>query len=230
MSVPLNPRRAARPTSRTTVASAAAVAVTLGLAAACWVLAIWQMSGMNMGVATRVGSFALFAAVWVPMMAAMMLPGAVPAVLRRAQGTARVTSVLAFIASYLTVWALAGLVVYALDRPHGTTAAGVIVIAAGCYELTPVKRRFRRRCHETSGSGWSYALSCVGSSAGLMLAWIALGVMSMLWMSVVAVVVIAQKFVLARTAIDVPLALAIIAFGVVIVAAPAAIPSLMPSM
>ena len=126
------------------------------------------------------------------------------------------TTVLAFIASYLTVWALAGIAVYALYRPHGTAVAGAIVIAAGVYELTPVKVRFRRRCHESQGSGWAYALSCVGSSAGLMLAWIALGVMSLLWMSLVAVLVIAQKFLPARAALDVPLALAIIAFGVLI--------------
>src|SRR5579859_1286704 len=61
------------------------LAATLGLAAACWVITVWQMRGMDMGVATRLGSFALFIAVWVAMMAAMMLPGAVPAVLRRAQ-------------------------------------------------------------------------------------------------------------------------------------------------
>jgi predicted metal-binding membrane protein len=217
-------RQAVRP------ATAVGLAATLGLAAACWVLAVWQMSGMNMGVGTSLGSFVLFAALWVPMMAAMMLPGAVPAVLRRAQGTARVTSVLAFTAAYLAVWALAGIVVYVLYQPHGTAAAGALVIAAGVYELTPAKRYFRRRCHESTGSGWAYALSCVGSSAGLMVVWIALGVMSLLWMSVVAAVVIAQKFLPARAALDVPLALVIIAFGVWIVAAPSAVPWLMPSM
>jgi hypothetical protein len=35
-----------------------------------------QMNGMDMGVATRLGSFASFVALRVPMMAAMMLPGA----------------------------------------------------------------------------------------------------------------------------------------------------------
>jgi predicted metal-binding membrane protein len=36
------------------------------------------MNGMDMRVATRIGSFASFVALWVPMMAAMMLPGAGP--------------------------------------------------------------------------------------------------------------------------------------------------------
>ena len=67
------------------MATAAALAVTLGLAAASWVVTVRQMNGMGMGVATRLGSFAFFAALWVPMMAAMMLPGAAPAVVRHAR-------------------------------------------------------------------------------------------------------------------------------------------------
>jgi hypothetical protein len=50
-------------TRGTAAATAAALAGTLGLAAACWVIAVWQMHGMDMGVATRLGSFASFIAV-----------------------------------------------------------------------------------------------------------------------------------------------------------------------
>src|SRR5712691_1634229 len=57
-------------------ATAAALTVTLGLAAASWVAAAWLMTGMDMGPATRLGSFGFFITVWVVMMAAMMLPGA----------------------------------------------------------------------------------------------------------------------------------------------------------
>ena len=66
-----------------TAATAAAVTLTLGIAAASWVVAVRQMNGMDMGVATQLGSFAFFAVLWVAMMAAMMLPGAAPAVSRR---------------------------------------------------------------------------------------------------------------------------------------------------
>ena len=38
-------------------AAAAALAATLGLAAVCWVISVWQMTGMNMGTATALGSF-----------------------------------------------------------------------------------------------------------------------------------------------------------------------------
>jgi predicted metal-binding membrane protein len=37
------------------------------------------MNGMDMGTATQLGSFGSFIAVWVVMMAAMMLPTATPA-------------------------------------------------------------------------------------------------------------------------------------------------------
>ena len=127
------------------------LAATLALAAACWAAAAWLMGGMDMGVATRPGSFGFFAAVWVTMMAAMMLPGAAPAVARRA-------------------------------RIIGTVMAMLV----------------------------------------------ALDVMSLFWMSVVAVLASAQKLLPAKAAIDVPLALAIVGLGFVIVFVPSLVPGLTP--
>ena len=162
-------------TRATPAATAAALAGTLGLAAACWVIAIWQMNGMDMGTATPLGSFGTFIAVWAAMMAAMMLPGAAPAVLRRAQAGG-MRAVPLFAGAYLAVWALAGVAVYAAYRPHGTLAAGAVVIAAAIYEVTPLKRHFRRRCREAPGSGFKFGLCCAGSSAGLMAMLVALAV------------------------------------------------------
>ena len=53
-------------------------------------------------MATRVGPFGVFLAVWAAMMAAMMLPGAAPAVIRRVQAGG-VHAVPVFIGSYLAV-------------------------------------------------------------------------------------------------------------------------------
>jgi predicted metal-binding membrane protein len=216
----------------TTFAAArtAAMAATLGLAAASWAIAVWQMHGMDMGVGTRLGSFASFIAVWVVMMAAMMLPAAAPAVLRRAQATGGVRAVPLFIGSYLAVWALVGVAVYALYRPHGSVAAGIVVIAAGVYEFTPLKRHLRRRCRERVRSGFQFGLCCAGSSIGLMAMLVALGVMSVTWMSVIAVLVLVQKLLPAKAAIDLPLALAIAGFGVLIVITPSLVPGLSPPM
>jgi len=217
-------------TSARTAATAAALTATLGLAASSWVVAVPRMNGMDMGVATELGSFAFFVALWVSMMAAMMLPGAVPAVLRRVHAGGRVGAVPLFVGSYLAVWTLVGVAVYAVYRPHGSVAAGAVAIAAGVYEFTPLKRHFRRRCRERVRSGFEFGLYCVGSSIGLMLMLVALGVMSVTWMSVIAVLVLAQKLLPPTAAIDVPLGLAIVGLGILIVIAPSSVPGLTPPM
>jgi predicted metal-binding membrane protein len=216
-------------TSARTAATAAAL-TTLALAAASWVVAVRQMNGMDMGVATELGSFAFFAALWVSMMAAMMLPGAAPAVSRHTHASGRVRAVPLFVGSYLAVWTLVGVAVYALYRPHGSSAAGAVAIAAGLYELTPLKQHFRRRCRERVRSGLEFGLACVGSSIALTLMLVALGVMSVTWMSVIAVLVVAQKLLPAKAAVDVPLALAIVGLGILIVIAPSSVPGLTPPM
>jgi len=188
------------------------------------------MSGMDMGVATQLGSFGFFVVLWVFMMAAMMLPGAVPAVLRRVQASGQARAVPLFVGSYLAAWTLVGLAVFALYRPHGTVAAGVVAIAAGVYELTPLKQRCRQRCRDGIGSGLEFGLWCVGSSIGLMLLLVGLSVMSIAWMTIIAVLVVAQKLLPRRAAFDVPLALAIVGLGVLIIVAPSAVPGLMPAM
>jgi predicted metal-binding membrane protein len=185
-----------------------ALVATLGLAGLAWLIAVHEMDGMDMGYATELGSAGSFAVLWISMMAAMMLPGAAPA-------TVRVARVVPFIATYLAVWAAVGVAVYALYEPHGAVAAGVVTIAAGLYELTPLKRRCRERCREDR-SGLAFGVHCVGASIGLMAVFVALGVMSVAWMAVVAVLVAAQKLLEPRTSIDVPLALAIVALGLIV--------------
>lgn len=212
--------------------TAVALAVTLSIAAAAWVVTVRQMHGMDMGVATQLGSFAFFVALWAAMMAAMMLPGLIPAVLQRGRRTGPVRAVVPFVASYLVVWTLVGALLYALYRPHGTTAAGLVVIAAGLYELTRLKQHCRRCCRARtrSGGGLEFGLYCVGSSIGLMAILVALGVMSITWMLVIAALVFVQKLLPAKAAVDVPLAVAIVAFGILIIAAPGSVPGLVPPM
>lgn len=214
----------------TRATTAAALAATLGLAAASWVVAVHQMDGMDMGVATELGSFPFFLTAWASMMAAMMLPGAAPAALGRSRKSGRARAVPSFVGSYLAVWTLFGLAVYALYRPHGTAVAGALTIAAGVYELTPLKHYLRRRCREDVRSGVRFGLSCVGSSVGLMVVLLALGAMSVGWMSVVAVLILGQKLLPARASIDASLGLAIVALGILAVMAPSAVPGLTQAM
>lgn len=207
-----------------------AVTATLGLAAAAWLGAARQMSGMDMGVATELGSFASFSLLWVTMMTAMMLPGAAPAVVRQVGSGGGVGAVPVFLGSYLAVWALVGVAVYAAYRPHGTLVAGLLAVAAGVYELTPLKRHYRRRCRESVRSGFEFGRYCVGSSVGLMVLLLALSVMSVVWMAVVAVLVLTQKLLPARAAVDVPVALAVIGLGLLVAFAPSVVPGLAPPM
>jgi predicted metal-binding membrane protein len=219
-----------------TVTGSRATTTALGLTAALvpaavgWVISARQMNGMNMGVATGLGSLAFFIALWIPMMAAMMLPGAGPALVRRARERGPLVGVTAFAGSYLGFWALTGLLVYAFYRPHGTVVAGVITVAAGVYELTPVKRRFREHGRDRARTGLGLGVCCAGSSAGLMLIYLVLGVMSIPWMIAVTVLVTVQKLIPARPAIDVPVAAAVVGLGIVILTVPSWIPGLVPAM
>ena len=202
----------------------------LGIAAASWFVTVQRMRGMDMGAATDLGSLAFFMGVWTPMMAAMMLPGAVPALSRFVRASGRAVVAPLFAGSYLALWTLVGLAVYATYQPHGSSAAGALTIAAGIYELTPLKRNCRRRCRETVRSGFEFGLYCVGSSAGLMVILVALGVMSVTLTAVVAAVVIAQKLLPPSAWIDVPVALAIVGLGIVIIVAPTSVPGVVPTM
>jgi predicted metal-binding membrane protein len=63
-----------------------------------------------------------------------------------------------------------------------------------------------------------------------MLMLVALGVMSVIWMVAIAVLVLAQKFLPAKATVDLPLALAVVGLGVLILIEPSAVPGLMPPM
>jgi predicted metal-binding membrane protein len=206
--------------------AALAFSATLGLGAAGWIVSLQRMHGMDMGAATRLGSLSNFLPLWVAMMAAMMLPGTAPLVKTMIGAGSRVGDVSRCLAGYLGIWAVLGVAVYAVYRPHATAAAGALTLAAGAYELTPMKRRFREKCqhHRMSSSGLELAFCCAGSSLGLMLMLLALGVMSVTWMAVISAVVLLQKVSRPRAAVDVPVAIAIVALGIAVLAVPSALP------
>jgi len=106
-----------------------------------------------------VGYAAVIFAMWTIMMVAMMLPSAAPVILRIASRSHGVSSAALFTAGYLIVWtgfsAVATMAQCAFDSAHvlsdsmairSELAAGLIVAAAGLYQLSPVKRNCLRRC------------------------------------------------------------------------------------
>jgi predicted metal-binding membrane protein len=137
--------------------------------------------------------------VWMPL---LMLPSALW--YRRAP---------TFAAAYLAVWLVLALA--ALQVPWMSVGA-YAAVAGGLYELTPMKRHFLERCRVTHGL--RHGLDCVGSSAGLMVAFFGLGLMSVWWMAAIAAVVFAQKVAPFGQRLAVPAGLALIAVGLIVIA------------
>jgi predicted metal-binding membrane protein len=145
------------------------LASLLLLAAASWAVLAWQRSvmgptmpmGLTMGLAGL-----LFLAIWVVMMVAMMFPTVAPMVLmfarvhvsRRQRGQSFVPTWV-FVAAYLVVWTLFGVLAYmaALGAEtlagqvmwlmaNGARLGGAVLVAAGLYQLSPLKRRCLSAC------------------------------------------------------------------------------------
>jgi predicted metal-binding membrane protein len=130
---------------------------------------------------------------WAPMMAAMMLPGAAPAIVRHARRREGVLVAPLFTGSYFAIWLLVGLGVWLLYRPPSTVAAAALIGAGAVYELSPLKRECRRRCRGRLRSGTRLGVACVGSSLGLMAVLVALDPMSLPLMVAVCAIASLQK-------------------------------------
>jgi predicted metal-binding membrane protein len=176
--------------------------------------------------------------------------------LSRGQGRPRSTSFRtpAFLSGYFVAWVGYGLVAYGIFRlvaaadlgflawdRAGAEIAGGAVAAAGLYQLTPLKELCLRHCrgplHFVLHSwrdgrlgalrmGGEHGLYCVGCCWGLMVILFALGVMSLLWMAVVAAVIFAEKVLPYGLRLSRVFALAFIAFGIWVAVAPSTVPGL----
>ncbi len=213
-------------------------------AAVAWAVTVQQMRGMDAGPGTDLGGLGWYLGIWVTMTAAMMLPSAIPAAGHVARRTRRNAPVL-FVGGYLTVWTVYGLAAYglyrflsSLDTPwlgwdeRGPWVAGAVIVAAGIYELTPLKRRSLRRCRSGRQpenplrSGLAHGVDCVGCSGGLMAVLFVLGVMSLFWMALVAVAIFAEKVLPHGARLATPLAVALVALGGWVGVSPASVPGL----
>jgi predicted metal-binding membrane protein len=153
----------------------------------------------------------MFLPVWIVLMAAMMLPSTLP-LLRLDYATTRSrVRQLALASGYLVVWLAVGLAVMAADAAIGVhsdrTTAALLAIAA-LYQLLPMQRRCLTRCRAPLARmlvGWrdghlgavrmglDNGVWCAGCCAGLMLALLALGAMSWVWMALVGSVIFVEK-------------------------------------
>ena len=152
---------------------------------------------------------------WIPMMAAMMLPSALPAMARRTSAGDGALAVPRFAGAYAAVWALVGLAFYALYQPPGPAVAAALIVLGGAYEISPLKLEFRRRCREGARSGVQFGLACLGSTVGLMLILIAADPMSTAWMVAIALIALAQKLLTPNRLVDVSLAGALVVLALI---------------
>jgi predicted metal-binding membrane protein len=189
------------------------------------------MDGMRMGEATDPEPgvrLIIYLGMWTAMMAAMMLPAAGPMILmfgtvyrtKRERGGAFVPTWV-FVAGYLAVWAGIGVCAWAAGdfgeglaranpglRDLGPRVAAVAMIAAGLYQLTPLKRRCLSHCRSPlsfvmhhwrpgMGGAWRMGLDhgvyCVGCCWMLFLLLVVVGLSNILWMGLTTLVVCAEK-------------------------------------
>jgi predicted metal-binding membrane protein len=258
----LAPGGAVRSALRSRLTPAWVVALLLLGAIVTWLATIDRMRGMDDGPGTDLGGLGWFIGVWVTMMAAMMLPSVAPMVITFARVTAHRarTQQAAFVptwvfaGAYLAVWAVYGLVAYAMsylvdslgsgflawDRA-GPYVAGGAVAAAGLYGLTPLKDVCLRHCRSPLhfvARGWrpgwrgavhmgaEHGLLCVGCCAGLFVILFAVGVMNLFWMALLAGVIFAEKLLPYGRRLSRVFAVCFVALGVWIAVAPASVPGL----
>jgi len=230
------------------------VLALFGLAAVGWWWTAGQMQGMDEGPWTSLGAFGWFLGVWVVMMAAMMFPSVAPtvALYSRMTKTRLPLAPAAFTAGYLLTWAGAGVVAWTIaigtsrltgdalawDNAGRAVAGGTVILAA-VYELTPLKDVCLGKCRSPLGfllGSWRDGLLgglrmgakngawCVGCCWALMAALFALGVMSITWMAVVAGLIAIEKTLPWRRVATYATTAVLLILGVLILAAPHAIP------
>lgn len=238
----------------------AILASLLVLAAACWALLFWQAAMPGMGSGPTLGMRAIvFLAMWVVMMIAMMFPTAAPMILmfarvhssKRERGQPFVPTWV-FVSGYLLIWTLAGAVAYILAlgaealahrshwlMDHTVQLGGVLLMLAGLYQLSPLKRACLAKCRTPldfilgawrdgyGGAlhmGIEHGVYCLGCCWLLFLILFPLGLMNMAAMIAVTLLIFAEKSLPLGWRIPQLAALALIAYGVVAFFTPAVFP------
>lgn len=226
---------------RDRAATSAAVA-TLAVAAIGWLVAVTRMNAMPNGSGIGVGLLSSFIGLWVVMMAAMMLPSAVPLITgfvstnQNHRGWPAAATLLA--ASYILSWTAFGVAGYfvlsAIEavRPQSMSwviFAGAAIALAGLYSFTPLQRGCMARCRALCErpalkTGFVYGINCIGCSAGLMIALLVIGVSSIAWMVIVSSIVFMYKVVPMSGRLENTIAIGLVAVGVWVAIGPSTVP------
>ena len=236
----------------------------LSLAAAAWAMLVWQGTGADMGMAMDSPTMGLraplFLAIWIIMMVAMMFPTAAPMIVafhkvqasKRQRGEAFVSTWI-FVAAYLLVWGLSGIAAYAgalaaeavaartaLSPATAARFGGIVLVAAGLYQLTPLKDLCLSKCRTpitfimtswrdgAAGAlrmGLLHGAYCLGCCWLLFVILFPLGIMNIAAMAVITLLIFAEKTLPWGRAAARVAAVALIAYGSAVVAAPQLLPT-----
>ena len=211
------------------------------------------MPGMEPSAGASTGlAAALFVATWVVMMAAMMLPAITPFTIGLArllgEHPQRRRRLAALTAGYLAVWGVAGLAALGVVKGFDALAAdpgpttvrtgAAVLLLAGAYQFTPLKRWCLVRCRSPlalvvrhgpratrSGvgalaTGLTHGAYCLGCCWALMLVLLAAGVMSLVWMAIIAAVITVEKVLPRGEILAQVIGALLLAVGVLLLAAP----------
>ena len=202
-----------------------------GASLAAVTIAAW--AALAAGVGGEAMAPAPFLLGWLLMMAAMMLPSVAPLVLLYATQHRPA----ALVAGYLVVWLAIGVPVYALHRAVDlmevpAPAVAAVLVAAGVYQLTPLKRACLTRCRSAVSFlmlrwgrgplrlGAEHGAYCVGCCWGLMTVLVVAGAMQLAWAAAIALVVFVEKVLPPARWVDVATAGGLVALGVAVAVDP----------
>ncbi len=244
----------------------AILALLLALAAAAWTLILWHGENADPAMAVAMSSptmglrVPVFVAIWLVMMVAMMFPSAAPMILtfhriqsgKRRRGENFVATWL-FVAGYLVIWTAAGAVAYAgalaaeviaaraaLSAAAAARVGGALLIAAGLYQLTPLKNVCLAKCRSPIGfimtswrdgaagalrMGMVHGFYCLGCCWLLFVILFPLGIMNIAAMAVLTLVIFAEKSLAWRRATVYAISAVLVGYGVLVMAAPQALPT-----
>jgi predicted metal-binding membrane protein len=146
----------------------------------------------------------MFLGGWALMIGVGMVPGTLP-VARLVAATRGAAHAVGFLAGYAAVWLALGVAGFLVLSPFGPVVrwagAGAALAATAAYELSPLKDACLRRCRSplrvllrgSLAGGVRHGFDCAGCCAFLMALMVALGLMSLVWIAVLALVVLVQK-------------------------------------
>lgn len=158
-----------------------------------------------------------------------------------------------FVAAYLLVWTLSGVAAYAgalaaeaiaaragLSSTLATRIGGAILIVAGLYQFTPLKNRCLSHCRTPIGfvmtswrdgatgavrMGLLHGTYCLGCCWLLFVILFPLGIMNLAAMAIITLVIFAEKTLPWGRPIARTVAAALLAYGVLVLAAPQVLPT-----